>query len=215
MELSEQQVSDFGLALDEATVVGIEVEPEERWVALTFTVLRLPADEGPPPSDPRVQFVLEPVGRIAASLRHGNWDDAAARVEEFELDRLEKVLATFEQASIYGSEFLDVPEKDGFARWAERLSLDWRSEPGGTSHTLDLFQELGGSRHLELRLWFDELRIFDPDGHEIAFDNFTAAGVRWWDGFHAGDPRTDGEGIHRIAPPPRRWRWLRGRRRAG
>ena len=65
-------------------------------VALTFTVLRLPAGDGPPPSDPRVQFILEPVGRIVASLRHGNWDDDEARVEEFALDRLETVVAGFE-----------------------------------------------------------------------------------------------------------------------
>jgi hypothetical protein len=133
--------------------------------------------------------------------RHGNWDDAAARVEEFALDRLDAVVASFEQQSLDGSEFIDVPETASFARWSDRLSLDWRSEPGGSSHTLDLFQEVGGSRHLDLRIWFDELQIFDPEGGVIAFDDFTAAGVRWWDGFHAGDPRTDGEGIYRIVPP--------------
>jgi hypothetical protein len=62
--------------------------------------------------------------------RHGNWDDAAARVEEFALDRLDAVVASFEQQSLDGSEFIDVPETASFARWSDRLSLDWRSEPG-------------------------------------------------------------------------------------
>lgn len=195
VQLSEQQVTDFGVALNEATLAGVEVAAEERWVSLTFAALALPADSGPPPEDPRVQFVLQPVGRIAASLRHGNWDDTGARVEPFELDRLTEVVASFEQQPVYGWEFLDVPEKDDFAKWRKRLSLDWRSEPGGTSHTLDLFQEWGASRHLDLRFWFDELRIFGPDRREVAFDDFTAAGVRWWDGMYSHDSRTEGWGV--------------------
>ena len=127
----------------------------------------------------------QPVGRIAASLRHGNWDDTEARVEPFDLDRLAEVVASFEQQPVYGWESLDVPEKHDFAKWRRRLSLDWRSEPGGTSHTLDLFQEWGASRHLDLRFWFDELRLFGPDRREVAFDDFTAAGVRWCDGMYA------------------------------
>ena len=200
VRLSDQQVTDFGVALNEATLVGVEVAAEQRSVALTFAVLALPVDSGPPPEDGRVQLILQPVGRIAASLRHGNWDDADARVEPFELDRLTAVVASFEQQPVYGWQFLDVPEQDNFAGWRTRLSLDWRTEPGGTSHTLDLFQEWGGSRHLDLRLWFDELRIFDPDRRRMAFDDFTAAGVRWWDGLYGHDPRTQGHGIVPGAP---------------
>src|SRR4051812_45870148 len=133
MEFSEQQMRDFGVALNEATLVGIEVAAEERSVSLTFAALALPADDGPPPPDPRVQLTLQPVGRIAASLRHGNWDDVHARVEGFELDRLAEVVASFEQQPVYGWEFLDVPDQDDFAKWEDRLSLDWRSEPHGTS----------------------------------------------------------------------------------
>ncbi len=185
------------MALNEATLVGVDVSAEERRVSVTLAVLALPADSGPPPDDPRVQLILQPVGRIAASFRHGNWDDTDARVESFELDRLAEVVASFEQQAVYGWEFLDVPEEADFASWRNRLSLDWRSEPGGTEHTLDLFQEgtWDASRHLDLRFWFDELRIFGPNRLEVAFDDFTAAGVRWWDGLHSNDPRTGGHGI--------------------
>lgn len=64
----------------------------------------------------------------------------------------------------------------------------------GLSHALDLFQE-GYDRHLDLRIWFDELRMFTPEHEEIAFDDFAAGGVRWWDGLYANDPRTAGHGI--------------------
>lgn len=191
---------DLGVALNEATLVGVEVSAKERGAALTFAVLALPSGDGPPPDDPRVRLILQPVGRIAASLRHGRWDDPTAGIESFELERLEEVVASFEQQPMYGWRFLDVPDKDDFAMWASRLSLDWRSEPGGTAHTLDLFQEWGGTRHLDLRFWFDDLRIFDRDRREVPLDEFTSAGVRWWDGLYANDPRTAGHG---IVPAPR------------
>jgi hypothetical protein len=197
MEFSEDQLRTFGVALNEATVIAVDVEPERRAVAVTLGVLSLPADDGPAPSDPRVVLLLEPAGRIAASLRHGRWDDAGARVETLDLEDLANIVKSFEQQSLYGWMFLDVPDEDAFEPWSDRLSLDWRSEPGGLSHTLDLFQETaaGPPRILDLRIWFDELRIFRPDGSEIPFDEFTAAGVRWWDGLKTGDPRTAGHGI--------------------
>jgi hypothetical protein len=197
MEFSAEQLRTFGVALNEATVIAVDVESARRAVAVTLGVLSLPTDDGPAPGDPRVVLLLEPVGRIAASLRHGRWDDADARVETFALEDLAGSVKGFEQQSIYGWQFLDVSDGDAFEPWAERLSVDWRSEPGGLAHTLDLFQEsaAGPARILDLRIWFDELRIFRPDGSERAFDEFTAAGVRWWDGLKSGDPRTAGHGI--------------------
>ena len=198
MELSEELTHDLNVALNEATLIGAEVNVADRVAALTFAVLRLPSDDGPPPDDDRVQFILGPVGRLAASLRDGRSDDLDAPVEQFALDQLLEVVLSFKGRSVYGWEFLDRPERDNFAAWSDRLSLDWRSEPGGLSHTLDLFQE-GYDRHLDLRIWFDELRVFTPDCEEIALSDFAAGGVRWWDGLYANDPRTAGHGIAPLA----------------
>ena len=197
MEFTAEQLRAFGVALNEASVIAVDVRPELRAVAVTLGVLALPEDDGPEPADPRRVLLLESVGRIAASLRDGRWDDADAPVETFALEGLRDAVTGFEQQTIHGWSFLDVPADETFDRWSDRLSLDWRAEPDGLSHTLDLFQEsaAGPARHLELRIWFDELRVFEPDGHELAFDEFTAAGVRWWDALKAGDPRTAGHGI--------------------
>jgi hypothetical protein len=89
------------------------------------------------------------------------------------------VVRSFKSLPVYGWEFLGRPEADNFATWSDRLSVDWRSEPGGLSHTLDLFQE-GYDRHLDLRIWFDGLRVFAAEHEEIALDDFAAGGVRWW-----------------------------------
>jgi hypothetical protein len=194
MELSPEQGHDFDVALNEASLVGLEVEAAAGWAGVTLSVLSLPAGGGPEPADPRIQLVLQPIGRIAASLRQGAWDDDDAVVAPLGLEKLHAAVAGFGQQPIYGWGFLDVPEEKNFARWCDRLSLDWRASGGGLAHTLDLFQESDG-RHLDLRLWFDELRVFDADRAEIAFDDFTAGGVRWWDAMYAGDQRTQGHGI--------------------
>jgi hypothetical protein len=52
-----------------------------------------------------------------------------------------------------------------------------------------------------MRLWWDEITVTGPEGDEIPFDEFTAAGRRWWDGLYAGDPRTADGGISLLAPP--------------
>jgi hypothetical protein len=200
VDLSEEQRHGFDVALNEATLLGAELNAERRSASLSFSVLSLPADGGAAPEDSRIQLILQPVGRLAAALRDGRWDDASAPVRRFSLQQLPEVVLGFEGLPVYGWEFLDRPEDDNFHSWSEHLSLDWRSERGGVSHTLDLFQE-GHDRHLDLRIWFDELRIYNPQGSEIAFDDFTSGGARWWEAMYAGDPRTQGHGIVPLAPP--------------
>jgi hypothetical protein len=188
--------------LNEASLVGIDIDDERRWVGVTLAVLTLPADGGPEPADPRVKLILSPVGRLAASLRHGKWDDIEAPVEPLELSRLPDAIAAFNQQPIYGWEFIDAPEKSAFKPWSKRLSLDWRPDAvDGQTHTLDLFQEWGAERHIDVRVWFDDLRVFDASLSEIPLGDFIAGGGRWWDAMHAGDKRTEGHGIAAIAPP--------------
>lgn len=197
MDLTEAQIEEFGIALNEASLLGAEVDPERRMAGVTLAVLALPEGAGPARSDSRVQLMLLGVERVVASLRAGNWDDSSAEVIQFPLDALLEVVTGFNGQPIYGWEFLDVPDEKDFASWSSRLSLDWVGESRGAPHTLTLFQEgTAAERHLDLRFWFESMRIFRPDGEQLALDDFTAAGRRWWDGLHAGDPRTAGHGIH-------------------
>ena len=189
-----EQVELLNVALNEATLLGAEVDTELRVADVTLSVLSLP-EEGPPPEDPRVQLLLHPVGRVCASLRHGRWDDAEAPVEAFRIDELLAVLGRLGRHAVYGWEFFDVPEENDFARWKDRLSLDWRA-PGdhGRAHTLVLFQE-ADKAHLDLCFWFDDLAVRTPSYEEIPLDEFAAGGKRWWDALYAGDPRTGQSGI--------------------
>jgi hypothetical protein len=194
MLLTEEQIYGLGIALNESSLLGIEVDPKGRIAAATFSVLTLP-EAGPPPLDARLQFIFSPVGRVAASLRHGTWDDATAKVESFPIEQLLQVVEQFKGGSIYGWEFIDVDESKDFRKWLDRLSLDFRSGEDGLSHTIDLFQSMDSSLHLDVRLWFDEFVIRNPDNQEVPLDDFIAGGKRWWDGLYGGDQRTQGHGI--------------------
>lgn len=192
MGLTDDQRTGIDIALDEATVLGFEVDAEGRIAAATFSVFTLP-DDGPAPEDRRVQILFMPVGRVIASLRDGRWDDPSAKAIPFSLDELLQVVQSFKGLPIYGADFIDVLDDDA-VRWDDRLSLDWVSGDDGRSHSLTVFQD-AGDRILYLRIWFDCLEIRSPAGESISLSSFIGGGRRWWDAFHAGDARTSGYGM--------------------
>jgi hypothetical protein len=59
MVLDEEQRHGIDVALNEADLLGFEVDPTRRLAAATFRVLTLP-ENGPAPNDRRVQFLLRP-----------------------------------------------------------------------------------------------------------------------------------------------------------
>ena len=133
MELTPKQIAGLDLALDEAKLLGLEVSPKHGVAAATFAVLTLP-EQGPPPKDSRRQFLFSPIGRVAASLRHGHWDDSSASVEPFTIEKLLSVVRSFGGAPIYGAEFIDCERY--FAQWSGRLSLDFVCDPSVTEHSI-------------------------------------------------------------------------------
>ncbi len=137
---------------------------------------------------------LGKVGRISASLRHGEWDDETADVEPFSLEQLSEVVLSFHGLPIYGWEFID-PAEGSWQRWRDRLSLDETLGAHGTAHHIDLFQAGGTTRHLDLRVWFDDLIVYDMAHTILSIEDFVAGGRRWWDALYAGDDRVQGHGI--------------------
>jgi hypothetical protein len=197
-------------ALVEAVLVAVEVDTKKRIAGITLVVLWLPED-GPQGEDEPFQFVLRPVGRVVGSLRHGAWNDSGAKVEALQVEDLPRVFERIGNLPIYGYRFFDVPDKEGrlrlkkswFLREAGRFSFDWRSGEDGLSHTLDLFQEGwedGEHRHLDLRIWFDDLQVFRADHSEVSVEELIAGAKRWWEAWNEDDPRTGDKGIIRLSP---------------
>jgi hypothetical protein len=67
MDLSEEQRQGLNVALNEAILLGLEVDSSRRLAGATFSVFSLP-EVGVPPSDTRVQILFLNVGRVAVGL---------------------------------------------------------------------------------------------------------------------------------------------------
>jgi hypothetical protein len=201
MPIDSALLADLDVALDESTLWRVEFDPESRVAIVMLTVLLLPVGDGPAEARP-VCLILRPVGRLAASLRHGSWDDREAHVEGLELDDLPRVFDRLGGQSIYGGTFFNVPEvrpgvfdrPNGFALWSDRLSVDWMApRADGQTHTLLLFQEGAEGdqlRHLDVQLWFDELEARTVNGDGIRIDDLVSGARRWWRALFEGDART-------------------------
>jgi hypothetical protein len=150
-----------------------------------------------------VSLSLLEVDRVVASLRDGLWNDPSAYVRPFSLDELDAVVGSFEVQPIYGWRFFDV-DAATFDQLGDRISLDISIPKGRLDHTLDLFQESGAgpARHLDLRLWFGDLRARGHDGRALVLDEVAAGASRWWDAMYQGDPRVQGHGIVPAGPWP-------------
>ena len=189
MQLSEEERHAIGVALNEATLLGLEVDPNRRIAAATFKVLTLPP-EGPPPADTRVQLLVHPVGRVLGSLREKDSPDVEFASVPFAVSQVLDVVQSFGGLPVYGWEFIDLMTEDA----TESESLRWEAGVDGLQHSISLFQS-SGLRELAVKLWFDELEICSPDGLKIPLKGFCDGGRRWWDALYAGDPRTYGHGI--------------------
>ncbi len=193
--LSDESKAGLNVAFNEATLLGAEVDLNDRVAALTLNVLTLP-EEGPPPDDCRIQVLMSPIGRVAASLYALSRDGQPRETEVFELSDLLQVVQTFRQP-IYGWRFFDMPED--FETWKDRVSFDHVLGEDGRSHSLTVLQDTG-NRALHLRIWFDTLICKRANGDDVPLNAVIAGGRRWWDALYAGDPRTDGAGIVALAP---------------
>ena len=199
MLLSDDLKAGLNIALNEATLLGAELDTQRRRAALTFSVLSL-MPSGEPPADPRIQIFLTPVGRAEGSLRYERWDVPEAEAEPFEPIELLELVETF-KSPVYGWKFFDLPENERL--WRKRLSFSFLSGENGRSHSITLFQASEDSslpqshknRILEFSIWFDALSIKCPDGHKLSLEECIAAGRRWWDAMYAGDPATQQSGI--------------------
>ncbi len=190
--ITEEIKRGLNVAFNEARLLGVEVSESRQLAAITLALLTLPSDAANATEDSRVSVLLEGVSRVAVSLREGRWDDHSARVLPVTLHSLLEIVRSFSGQAVYGWEFFD--QEEDFLQWADRLSIDavLRPEPG--SHSLTFFQE-AENRHLDIRLWFEQLRMTDADRTPLDLKEVIAGGQRWWEAMYKGDPRTQAAGI--------------------
>ena len=197
MDLTEAQRRGLNTALSEATCLNLDIDEAGATAAVTLEVLALPVD-GATAAGRTVVAHLAGVGRIAASLRSQEWDEAKPTVYPLALDGLHDAIASFGGTHLHGWEFIDLPDSS-WKQWLKLLSLDTTLSDEPASHVLELSQEEGvDPRELDVRIWFNDLDIRDADGQPILLEDFIDGGVRWWAAHDSGDPRTRNAD---IAPP--------------
>jgi hypothetical protein len=182
----------LNIALNEATLLGLEVDPSRRLAGGTFVVLSLP-ESGELPTDSRVQVLFVNVGRVAATLTDPDQPGAVP----IPIEQLLDAVQSFGGRAIYGWEFFDIRDNPLQPCGAAK-SLDIEFEGGSKAHSINLFQDDG--RRLDVCIWFEGLALLTPDGNEVDLEEFIAGGRRWWDAFHKHDPRTQGHGLFSTAP---------------
>ncbi len=198
MTLTEDQRIGLDIALNEAQLLGFEVDPSQRMAAATFDVFTLP-EHGPIPTDRRVQLLFYPVGCVAARFWRRSSPGAPWKVVVFAIDELLSIVLGLGHPPIHGWRFFDI--HDVSLRLSDRrASLHWESGSDGRSHSITV-SPLDRDWALDLTVWFDYLVVNTPSGLPIGLDSFIADGKRWWDGLHAGDERTRGFGIIPGSPP--------------
>ena len=201
MQFEEDILIGLGCAFNEAELLGVEFDSERKLVACTLNLLAIDVN-GNIPDDRRIQLILKPISRIVASLRNGHWDDDLAPAVNFAPDKLLKIVQSFNASSIYGWEFINCQD-DGFNRWKNRPSFDWKSDNyTGKENTFDLFQE-DGSRHLDIRIWFDDLITLNSKGKQLEISNLIETSNRVWEAINENSEVTKEFGIIPLGSDPK------------
>jgi hypothetical protein len=184
MIIPEYILNGLNVALNEATLLGIEFDRDKELIFVTFSPVAIDVN-GQIPEDNRVQLIFKPIGKFIASYRLGDWNDETATTVKFEPEQIFEKVQEFGKGSIYGWEFIDC-EKQSNDNWKDRLSFEFISKNNsGRQHTIDLFQASEG-KHIYIKIWFDELEIYNPKQEPIDFQTFIDNGKRGWDGIYDG-----------------------------
>jgi hypothetical protein len=118
MDISSDLRDGVNRALNEADLLDVRVAEDGSEATIVVRVLTLPPN-GPEPEDRVRHLRCQPIGRLAASLRLGAWNDGKAAIEPLTLDQFCVVVAS-RVSQLYGWEFLDPPE-ESWKNWQKRL----------------------------------------------------------------------------------------------
>lgn len=219
MEWDDATRERLEVALNEADVVGVRLDPAGAYADVLLHVIALP-ESGPLMKDGRrimrlnrpaeLRFLLrrDPVGERAAT------QPAIPLADEAAVENLFDSLAW--GGSIYGWRFFDDPGLTG--DWPADPSLRISIRTEGGAHSFYWFNECGVERDgeaegfcIEGTVTFDDLAVFDAEEREIPIDTFIADGVRQWDAVYAQDARLTVEAQRESQNRAPKWRkWAEG-----
>lgn len=162
--LSDAEVARLAEVIEGAAVLGAELEPTYRVLALTLEPTPERYAWGAS-TDRRIQLLASPVSTMLVSLRRVT-EDGTKELLTFEQDRLVDVVAALDDPAITGPVFGRPEPRPG--EWGPRFSLEGRSSaPDGTGRTLRLELDAADLR-FGLFARFDEVELRDAGGQPLA-----------------------------------------------
>lgn len=209
MRWDEETREKVEVALNEADVLGVRLEPDGAWCDLLVHVLALPP-VGPIDPDPRRVLRLTSPGEIRVLLRRDLGSAAGDTIPMRDLDDVEEFFSSITwSGAMYGWRFLDLPSDS--EDWPDEVSLAVSVGSGKRSHSIRWFNECGrvedgqpAAYVIEGSITFEDLIVLRADGSQVPIDEFIEDGRRWWDALHGGDERLSVE-AQRV-PPVASWR---------
>lgn len=207
MTLTGQLTNDLNTSLNEATVVGVDLDPAAATARVLVHVLALP-ENGPIDHDPRRALTFTDVSNFQVLLRPDPFGgDFGPAIPIQDLDELASLFARLGRFQpMYGWRFLN--NLDLTDDWPPEPSLKLRLRPQPAAHSLYWFTECienDDSYCLEGIICFDDLQIERADGTPVSVRRFAANGRRWWTGLYGNDPRVSGQAQIATTDGPR-WR---------
>jgi hypothetical protein len=185
-----------GVALNEADVLGIQLEPSGAWCDLLVHVLALP-ETGPLDPDARRVLRLVSPAQVRVLLQQDRFQRAGYGpvIPLTGLDQVEAFFASLAwSGSMYGWEFLDAPSLT--RDWPAQPSLSIEIRPQAGSHSLYWFNECGRAEGdaraaycIEGTVTFEDLEVRRADAALQPLDEFISDGDRYWQGLHNRDQR--------------------------
>lgn len=184
------------VALNEADVLGVRLEPSGAWCELFLHVLALP-ENGPLDPDARRILRLMSPAQVRILLRADRTASSGYGpvIPLAGLDAAEDFFASLSwSGSMYGWQFLDDPSLTHDWPAQPSLTIDIRS--GAGSHSLFWFNECGrdeGSTKvaycIEGNVTFEDLEVLRADATPQPLDEFISEGHRYWQALHSHDER--------------------------
>jgi hypothetical protein len=184
------------VALNEADVHGIRLDPSGAWCDLLLHVLALPKS-GPPGPDARRILRLTLPAQVRVLLRTDRTRSAGYGpvIPLADLGAAEDFLASLSwSGSMYGWKFLDDPSLTH--DWPAEPSLTVDVRPGAGSHSLYWFNECGRDEGgtnvaycIEGTVTFEDLEVLRADAAPQPLEEYIAEGQRYWEAAMLGSAR--------------------------
>ncbi len=162
--LSPAEVSALEQVVDGAELLGAELEPRYRVLAITVEPPPSNYPLQPRPGDLRLQVLVSPVSTMLVTLRRTG-PDSSRELLTFADEQLLDVVAALQGARMSAPLFKQPEPRPG--EWAPRFSLEGRSSaPDGTAQTLRLEVEQD-DLWLGMFARFDQVEVRDASGRPL------------------------------------------------